>query len=139
MTNIDSNIGSRIVYRKDLLFREEVHNIVGAAMTVHRQLGCGFTEKVYQDALEIEFKNRNIPFARETELHASYNGKVLPSTLIPDFICFDKIIVELKAVKELDDIHRSQAINYGRVAGFRLSLLLNFGECSLRFERYAIK
>ncbi len=108
-------------------------------MAVHRQLGCGFTEKVYQDALEIEFKNRNIPYTRETELHASYGGVVLPSTFMPDFICFDKIVVELKAVKELDDMHRSQAINYGRVAGFRLSLLLNFGETSLRFERYAIR
>ena len=127
------------MYRDDLLFREEVHKIIGAAMAVHRYFGCGFTEKVYQDALEIELGNQIIPFEREAELHAVYNGKELASTFKPDFICYNKIIVELKAVQELDDVHRAQAINYGKVAKSEIALLINFGETSLKFERYLIK
>jgi GxxExxY protein len=127
------------MYRDDLQYKEEVHEIVGAAMAVHRYFGCGFTEKVYQDALEIEFANRNIPSVREAELHIGYNGQELASTFKPDYICYDKIIVELKAVKELDDMHRSQAINYAKVAGCEMALLVNFGETSLKFERYLIK
>ena len=127
------------MFRDDLQYKEEVHEIVGAAMAVHRYFGCGFTEKVYQDALEIEFANRNIPSVREAELHIGYNGQELASTFKPDYICYDKIIVELKAVKELDDMHRSQAINYAKVAGCEMALLVNFGETSLKFERYLIK
>ena len=108
-------------------------------MAVHRYFGCGFTEKVYQDALEIEFKNQNISYEREAELHAVYNGQELASTFKPYFICYHKIIVELKAVQELDDIYRAQAINYGKVAGSDIALLINFGETSLKFERYIIK
>ena len=127
------------MYRDDLLFKEEVHKIIGAAMAVHRYFGCGFTEKVYQDALEIELKNQSIPYEREVELHAVYNGQELASTFKPDFICYHKVIVELKAVQGLDDIHRSQAINYGKVAESEIALLINFGETSLKFERYIIK
>ena len=116
------------MYRDDLLYKAEVHEIIGAAMAVHRYFGCGFTEKVYQDALEIELANSNIPFQREVELHAVYNGQELSSTFKPDFICYDRIIVELKAVKELDDMHRSQAINYAKVSGCDMALLINFGE-----------
>ena len=108
-------------------------------MAVHRYFGCGFTEKVYQDALEIELVNSNIPFQREVELHAVYNDQELASTFIPDFICYGKIIVELKAVKELDDMHRSQAINYAKVSGCDIALLTNFGEVSLKFERFVVK
>ena len=125
--------------RDSLLYREEVHGIIGAAMAVHRYFGCGFTEKVYQDALEIELVNSNIPFQREVELHAVYNDQELASTFIPDFICYGKIIVELKAVKELDDMHRSQAINYAKVSGCDIALLTNFGEVSLKFERFVVK
>ncbi len=107
-------------------------------MQVHRLLGPGFSEKVYQDALAIELREQNIPFVREMELHASYKGITLTGTYIPDFICYDKIIVELKALKELDDVHRSQAINYAKVAGFKLSLLINFGESSLVYERFPV-
>ncbi len=123
----------------DRLYWEEVHKIIGAAMAVHRYFGCGFTEKVYQDAMDVELTNQNIPFEREIELHAIYNGKKLFSTFKPDFLCYDKIIVELKAVHELDDVHRAQAINYGKVAESDIALLINFGETSLKFERYLIK
>lgn len=119
----------------DLLYRMEVHEIIGAAMSVHRELGCGFTEKVYQDALEIEFRNNNISYVREPELSVIYKGEKTGTVFKPDFVCFDCIIVESKAVKELEDIHRSQAINYAKVSQSPLALLINFGELSLRFER----
>ena len=121
-----------------LRYEQETYQIIGAAMKVHNELGPGFTEKVYQEALAIEFADQGIPFTREKEIHAIYKGKVLNGTFIPDFICYDKIVVELKAVKELDDVHRSQAINYAKIAGFNLSLLLNFGEKSLVKERYPV-
>lgn len=107
-------------------------------MRVHATLGPGFTEKVYQDALEVEFQKSNIPYERETELKVVYQGVELPTSYIPDFICYDKIVVELKAVKELDDTFRSQAINYAKVGGYKLSLLLNFGETSLVKERFPV-
>ena len=119
-------------------YKEETHKIIGAAMTVHRFFGCGFTEKVYQDALEQEFRVLVIPYLREPSLHANYRGVQLRAEFIPDFICYDKIIVELKAVKELDDLHRSQAINYAKVAGYDIALLINFGESSLKFERFVV-
>ena len=122
-----------------LRYEQETYNIIGAAMKVHSELGPGFTEKVYQEALAIEFSDRGIPFEREKEIHASYKGIVLEGTFVPDFICYDKIIVELKAVKELDDVHRSQAINYAKIAGYSLSLLINFGESSLVKERFPIR
>ena len=125
-------------YVHELRYSQETYQIIGAAMKVHSLLGPGFTEKVYQDALALEFMERGIPFKREVELHASYKGITLDSTYKPDFICYDKIIVELKAVKEIDDVHRSQAINYAKVAGFKLSLLLNFGQTSLEKERFPI-
>ena len=125
-------------YGHELRYSQETYQIIGAAMKVHSLLGPGFTEKVYQDALALEFMEQGIPFKREVELHASYKGVTLDSTYMPDFICFDKIIVELKAVKELDDVHRSQAINYAKVAGFKLSLLFNFGQASLQKERFPI-
>lgn len=107
-------------------------------MKVHSILGPGFSEKVYQDALEIELSEQQIPYLREVSLHVSYKRVNLNSTFIPDFICYDKIIVELKAVKELDEVHRSQAINYAKVAGHNLAMLLNFGESSLVYERFPI-
>ena len=84
-------------------------------MAVHRYFGCGFTEKVYQDALEQEFLSLGIQFRREPSLHIKYREVQLGAEFIPDFICYDKVIVELKAVRELDDMHRSQAINYAKV------------------------
>jgi GxxExxY protein len=123
---------------KNVIYSQEAYAIIGAAMKVHRELGPGFTEKVYQDALEIELRERMIPFRREVELHAVYKNRILNSTFVPDFIGYDKIIVELKAVTELNDIHRSQAMNYAKVAGMKLALLINFGESSLVSERFVI-
>ena len=123
---------------ENFIYKQETHNIIGAAMAVHRYFGCGFTEKVYQDALEQELLICKIPYEREKSLHATYHHVQLNTPFVPDFICYNKIIVELKAVKELDDMHRSQAINYAKIAGFYLSLLINFGEESLVQERFPI-
>ena len=121
-----------------MIYPKESYEIIGAAMKVHGIMGPGFTEKVYQDALALEFRECNIPFKREETMHASYKGVILEGTFIPDFICYDKIIVELKAVREIDDVHRSQAINYAKVAGYKLSILINFGESSLNYERFPV-
>ena len=95
-------------------------------MRVHAHLGCGFSEKVYQEALAVEFQKQGIPYEREKSLHAVYQGIELNAEFLPDFICYGSIIVELKAVKELEDTHRSQAINYAKVARMKLALLINF-------------
>ena len=118
------------------IYKEETYNIIGAAMEVHKVLGCGFTEKVYQDALEKEFIREGIPYWREKPMKIKYKGEELRSEFVPDFVCYEKIIVELKAVQELDDLHRSQAINYTHVSNMKLALLLNFGAKSLEKERF---
>ena len=123
---------------ENFIYKQETHDIIGAAMAVHRYFGCGFTEKVYQDALEQELLICKIPYEREKSIHATYHHVQLNTPFVPDFICYNKIIVELKAVKELDDMHRSQAINYAKVAGYEVALLINFGNTSLEFERFAV-
>jgi len=110
-----------------LINSKESYAINGAAMEVYNQLGHGFLEAVYQEALEREFKLRGIPYEREKELTISYKGEVLKQTYKADFVCYGKIIVELKAVAALDEAHRSQVYNYLHATGFRLGLLLNFG------------
>ena len=114
----------------------DTYAVIGAAMEVHNQLGCGFTEKVYQDALEREFQLQHIPYEREVRMRVMYKGEELQSDFIPDFVCYGKVIVELKAVQELEDMHRAQAINYGKVSGHPVSLLINFGNTSLEYERF---
>lgn len=125
---------------KDFLTAEEelnqkTYQIIGAAMEVHNQLGCGFLEAVYGDALAVEFCNRNIPFEREKVFEINYKGTKLNHTYVADFVCYDNLIVELKAVDKLTDVHRSQVINYLHIANSTLALLINFGEPSLKFER----
>ena len=121
-----------------MIYPNESYEIIGAAMKVHSIMGPGFSEKVYQEALALEFKEQSIPFKREVEINASYKDIILSGTFVPDFICYDKIIVELKAVRDLDDVHRSQAINYAKVAGYKLALLINFGDSSLEYERFPV-
>ena len=118
-----------------LLFKEESYKIIGAAMEVHRLLGCGFVEPVYQEALEKEFVLRGIPYEREKELSVSYKGTQLSKTFKADFVCYGKIILELKAVKEFADEHYAQIYNYLRASGLDLGLLINFGSASIEFER----
>ena len=120
-----------------IIYKDESYNIVGAAFHVYNKLGFGFLEAVYQEALEIEFQRRNIPHEREKELNIIYDGVQLNQTYKADFVCYGKIIVELKAVSELDDAHRSQVYNYLHATGYRLGLLLNFG-CSDELEKERI-
>ena len=119
----------------NLLYKEESYQIIGAAMEVHRESGCGFVEPVYQEALEKEFILRKIPYEREKELTINYKGALLTKTFRADFICYDKIILELKAVKEFSDEHYAQIYNYLRASRMGLGLLINFGTASIEFQR----
>jgi len=110
-----------------LLHKDEVYAIQGAVFDVYREMGCGFLEAVYQECLEKELKVRGIPFESQKKLRLSYKGKVLNLTYKPDLVCYGTIIVELKAAKDIDDIHRAQVFNYLKATGLRLGLLVNFG------------
>ena len=120
----------------DLIYKEESYKIIGACIEVHKELGCGFLEAVYQEALEIEFKNQGIPFEREKELKIYFKGIELRKRYNADFVCYGKIILETKAAKELCDNHRAQIINYLKATKMKLGLLVNFGETSLKYERF---
>lgn len=116
--------------------KEQSYAINGAAMNVYNALGHGFLEAVYQEALELEFIKRGIPYEREKELKIFYEGKELRQTYKADFVCYGDIIVELKAVAHLDDSHRSQVFNYLKATGLKLGLLYNFGHYNgLEWER----
>ena len=111
----------------DLKFADESYRIRGAVFEVYREMGCGYLEAVYQECLEREFVRQGIPFAAQRELLLQYKGETLVQTYRPDFICYDRIIVELKAVKELANEHRAQVHNYLKATGLELGLLVNFG------------
>ena len=115
-----------------MLYQNESYKIVGAMFEVHNHLGCGFLEKVYQEALEEEFKLQGIPYEREKRLLIQYKGKTLQQEYFADFVCYGKIIVELKAVDEINGVHKAQVINYLKATGYRLGILVNFGEMSLQ-------
>jgi GxxExxY protein len=110
-----------------IYYKDECYKIIGAAMKVHRVLGAGFLEAVYQEALEIEIQRLGIPYEREKELQINYDGVLLHQQYKADFLCYDNIIVELKAVTSFENIHRVQTINYLKATGCKLGLLINFG------------
>lgn len=114
----------------------ETYEIIGAAMQVHSELGRGFLEKVYQDALEWEFQERKIPFRREVNIPVFYRGHELKSFYIADFVCYQNIIVELKALNELSGKEESQILNYLKATNYERALLLNFGKDQLEYKRY---
>lgn len=118
-----------------ILYKQESFDIVGTAMEVHNNLGCGFTEAVYQEAFEKELQLRGIPYEREKELIILYKGQPLEKTFRVDFVCYGKIIVELKALSCLSDEHISQVQNYLKASGYRLGLLINFGTILLERMR----
>ena len=119
-----------------IIHKEESYKIIGAAMEVYNQLGYGFLESVYQEALEREFVIRGIPYEREKELNVFYKGEALKQTYKTDFWCYDKIVVELKAISSLEDSHRAQVYNYIRATNSKLGLLINFGDSNgLDWER----
>ena len=113
----------------------ETYAIIGAAMKVHAELGRGFLESVYQEALEIELRDRQIPCVREVNIPVFYRGRKLESFFVADFICFRDIILELKALSEMTGKEKSQVINYLKATGFQRALLINFGKPSLDYER----
>lgn len=110
--------------------------IIGAAMEVHKQLGNGFLEAVYHEALAIEMSSQEIPFQHEATLRINYKGHSLKAFYRADFICFETIIVEIKALKRLSGIEESQIINYLKASGLKTGLLLNFGATSLEYKRF---
>ena len=112
--------------------------IVGAALDIHREIGCGFLEGVHQEAVEIELSDRGVPYRREAELPVSYKGKKLNSPYRPDFACYDSVVVELKALARLSGVEEAQAINYMKAGGFPVALLLNFGSKSLEHRRLVL-
>jgi GxxExxY protein len=122
----------------DLLKEDKSYKIFGAAIEVHKELGPGFLEAVYQEALAIELKKQGIPFEREKQLSISYKGIELNKKYRADFICFDNIIVEIKAIKDIGNIEVSQTINYLKATGFELALLANFGGKILQKKRVVL-
>jgi len=113
--------------------------IIGAALEVHKELGTGFLEAVYQEALGIEFNLRKIPFKREIDLPVSYKNKTLSTGYRADFICYNDIIIELKAINQLSGKEESQVINYLKATNIETGLLLNFGGKSLEYKRFILQ
>lgn len=123
----------------ELLLADEVYEVVGAAMEVHYQLGAGFLEPVYQEALEIELTRRRIPFAAQRRLTINYKGQPLRKEYIADLVCYEQIIVELKVIDKLTNIEVAQIINYLKATQFHVGLLLNFGSRGkLEWKRYVL-
>ncbi len=123
----------------EILYKEESYRIIGACFEVYKEMGCGFLEAVYQECLEIEFATQGIPFVPVKDLFLTYKGRQLKQSYVPDFVCFDKIIVEIKAVSELIDVHRAQVHNYLKATGHRLGLLISFGHFpKLEHERIVV-
>lgn len=121
-----------------LLYEEETGKILKACMNVFNELGNGFLEAVYQEALAIEFEEMHIPFERETKIDIFYKGKKLDKEYYADFICYDKIIVELKAISKLVNANKAKVINYLHGTKLLVGLLVNFGESSLKWERLTL-
>ena len=114
-----------------ILYREESYKIMGACFEVYKEMGSGFLETVYQECLEIELTERGIPFVAQRELLIRYKGRPLKQTYKPDFVCYGKIVVELKALSNLAGEHDAQVWNYLKATGLRLGLLVNFGHYPL--------
>ena len=114
---------------------ERTYKIIGAAIEVHKDLGCGFLEAVYQEALGREFADQEIPFKPKPVIQIAYKGKPLDKTYQPDFVCYDEVIVEIKAISNLSGVEEAQLINYLKATGLKVSLLLNFGMKSLEHKR----
>jgi GxxExxY protein len=118
-----------------LLYKEDTFKIIGISMEVHNQLGKGFSEVVYSDALEIEFIDNNIKYSKEQKFNISYKGNILPHKYKADFIINDTIVLEIKAIQCLTSSHVKQTLNYLAVSKLKIGLLINFGEDSLKYKR----
>ena len=122
----------------DIIFKQESYNIIGAAMEVHKELGAGFVEGIYQEALEMEFARQNIPYLREHNLNVFYKGQNLSKHYFSVFVCYNQIIVELKALNDFSKNHHAQVINYLKASEMKLGLLINFGSSSLQYKRFVL-
>ena len=123
----------------ELVLKEEVYDIIGAALEVYWQLGRGFQEPIYQEAFEIELTRRKLPFATKQRLTVKYKGQQLDKGYIPDLICFDQIVVELKALERLSGREESQLLNYLKMTEMKVGLLINFGSrVRLEWRRYVM-
>ena len=124
---------------KDLTENDpRTYAIIGAAIEVHKQLGCGFLKAVYQEALAIEFSKQSIPFRREVRLPIHYKGQLLATVYCADFICFDSVVIEVKALAHMSSTEEAQLINYLKATGYEVGLLLNFGSRSLQHRRLVL-
>ncbi len=120
----------------ELIYKEESYAIIGASFELYKNKGCGFHEPIYHECLEIEFEFQRIPFLSKPPQSLQYRGHTLVQIFNPDFICYDKIIAEIKAVSALIDEHRAQVLNYLSATGCKLGLLVNFGHYPrLEYER----
>lgn len=125
--------------KMEIIYKDEAYAIQGACFEVYKTLGSGFLEAVYQEALAQEFRLQNIPFEEQCELKLQYKNIPLHQTYKPDFICFDKIIVEIKAVSTLAPEHEAQLLNYLKITNMRLGLLVNFGHYpKVEIKRFAL-
>ena len=122
----------------ELLLKDEVYAIIGTAMEVHNVLGCGFLEAVYQEALEIELRKQNIPYTSQSQLPIKYKDHLLKKTYVADFICFKKIVIEIKAISHLSSLEEAQLLNYIKAGNYELGLLINFGAESLQWKRMVL-
>ena len=129
------NKGAKI---NNIIYKEESYLIIGKCFEVHNNLGTGFLEIVYKDAMEYEFKKADIPYGREKEYIVNYKRLILPHKFYADFVVFDKIILEVKAVSIIADEFIAQAINYLKVSGNKLSIIVNFGELKLNHKRIVL-
>jgi len=120
---------------EDFLYQSETYKIIGAMMEVHKTLGCGFLEAVYQEALAIEFDRQKIPYVKEKKLLLFYKEVQMEKFYSADFLCYDKIVVEIKALSALTSTHNSIMINYLNATKFKVGILGNFGEKSLKYKR----
>lgn len=119
----------------ELIYKTEAYELIGAAIEVHKTLGCGFLEAVYSHALCAEMDLRNIPYQREARILISYKGVALDKYYVADFLCYDKILLEIKATSEHRPKHEAQVLNYLKATGFKLGIILNFGMKSLYYKR----
>jgi len=119
----------------EIIYKEESFKIIGICMDVHNNLGKGFLEIVYKDALEYEFNKADISFEREKEYEVHYKGIILPHKFFADFVVYDKIILEVKGMSGISDEHIAQTLNYLKVSKCKLGLLVNFGQVSLQYKR----
>jgi len=121
----------------DLILKDEVYAIISAAIEVHRELGPGFLEAVYQEALELELKDHAIPFEAQKQLRIQYKGKMLNKEYFADFVCFNQIIVEIKSMNRLSGNEEAQVLNYLKATGFKVGVLINFGSTGkLEWKRF---